>query len=62
MESDRPILIAAGDVGGLTATVALAQKGYRVTVLEQAEEIKPIGYGIQLGPNAFHMFERSGWP
>lgn len=56
----RPILIAGGGVGGLTAAIALAQKGYRVTVLEQAEEIKPIGYGIQLGPNAFHMFERLG--
>ena len=58
--AQRPILIAGGGVGGLTAAIALAQKGYLVTVLEQAEEIKPIGYGIQLGPNAFHMFERLG--
>ncbi|MBL0420035.1 FAD-dependent monooxygenase [Ramlibacter sp. AW1] len=52
-----PIVIAGAGVGGLAAAIALAQKGRRVLVLEQAEEIRPIGYGIQLGPNAFRMFE-----
>lgn len=56
----RPILIAGGGVGGLASALALGRKGYRVRVFEQAREFGAIGYGIQLGPNAFHMFERLG--
>src|SRR5579871_2292706 len=56
----KPIIIAGAGVGGLSAAIALAAKGREVTVLEQAPEIKPIGYGIQLGPNAFHMFDHLG--
>ena len=37
-----------------------ARKGYRVRVLEQAPEFGVIGYGIQLGPNVFPMFDRLG--
>jgi 2-polyprenyl-6-methoxyphenol hydroxylase-like FAD-dependent oxidoreductase len=55
-----PIIIAGGGVGGLTAAIALGKKGFRVKLLEQADEFQPIGYGIQLGPNAFHMFDRLG--
>jgi 3-hydroxybenzoate 6-monooxygenase len=56
----RPILIAGGGVGGLATALALGRKGYRVRVFEQAREFGAIGYGIQLGPNAFHVFERLG--
>ncbi len=56
----HPIIIAGGGVGGLTAAIALGQKGFRVRLLEQAEQFAPIGYGIQVGPNAFHMFDRLG--
>jgi 3-hydroxybenzoate 6-monooxygenase len=38
----------------------LAQDGYAVTVLEQAEQFGEIGAGIQLGPNIFKMFEHLG--
>jgi salicylate hydroxylase len=34
--------------------------GWRVRVLEQTAELGAIGYGIQLGPNVFPMFERLG--
>jgi 3-hydroxybenzoate 6-monooxygenase len=57
---DHPILIVGGGLGGLTAALALGHRGWRVQVLEQAPEIEPIGYGIQLGPNVFHMLERLG--
>jgi 3-hydroxybenzoate 6-monooxygenase len=57
---DKDILIVGGGIGGLTAALALAQRGYRVRVLEAASEFGAIGYGIQLGPNVFHMFERLG--
>jgi 3-hydroxybenzoate 6-monooxygenase len=57
---DKDVLIVGGGIGGLTAALALAQRGYRVRVLEAASEFGAIGYGIQLGPNVFHMFERLG--
>jgi len=56
----RPILIAGGGLGGLTAALALGRKGFSVRVLEQAQKFAPIGYGIQLGPNVFPMFARLG--
>jgi 3-hydroxybenzoate 6-monooxygenase len=55
-----PILIAGGGIGGLTAALALSRHGYRVCLIEQAREFKEIGAGIQLGPNAFKMFDRLG--
>jgi salicylate hydroxylase len=60
MADARPILIAGGGLGGLTAALALGRKGHMVRVLEQAKEFAPIGYGIQLGPNVFPMFDRIG--
>jgi len=54
------ILIAGGGVGGLSVALALGLKGWRVRVLEQAPQFGAIGYGIQLGPNVFPMFERLG--
>ncbi|WP_416898413.1 MAG: 3-hydroxybenzoate 6-monooxygenase [Minwuia sp.] len=55
-----PIVIAGGGIGGLTAALGLAQKGYRSLVLEKAPELGEIGAGIQLGPNAFHAFDWLG--
>ena len=55
-----PILIAGGGFGGLTAALALARAGRRVRVLEGAPNFGAIGYGIQFGPNVFHVFDRLG--
>ena len=55
-----PVLIVGGGVGGIAAALALAHKGYPSHVFEQASEFKEIGAGIQLGPNAFMVFERLG--
>jgi len=55
-----PVLVVGGGIGGLAAAYALARKGARVRVLEQAPEFKEIGAGIQLGPNVFKMFEALG--
>ena len=55
-----PILIAGGGIGGLSTALALGRKGRRVRVFEQAQDFGAIGYGIQLGPNVFHMFDRLG--
>ncbi len=56
----NPILIAGGGIGGLAAALGLARKGRRAVVLEKAAELGEIGAGIQLGPNAFHAFDRLG--
>ena len=60
MAADNPILIVGGGLGGLAAALALGRSGRRVRVLEEAREFGAIGYGIQLGPNVFPMFERLG--
>ena len=55
-----PVLVVGGGLGGASVALALARKGLRVQVLEQAPEFDVIGYGIQLGPNVFPMFDRLG--
>jgi 3-hydroxybenzoate 6-monooxygenase len=57
---EQPILIAGGGIGGLTAALALARKGQRSIVLEQAPQFGEIGAGIQLGPNAFQCLDGLG--
>src|SRR4030088_2355410 len=56
----RPVLIAGGGIGGLAAALGLAQKGIASILLEKASRLGEIGAGIQLGPNAFHCFDRLG--
>jgi 3-hydroxybenzoate 6-monooxygenase len=58
--SEKPILVAGGGIGGLSTALALGRKGLPVRVLEQTPELGAIGYGIQLGPNVFPMFDRLG--
>src|ERR1700719_1794704 len=58
--SREPILIAGGGLGGLPTALALARRGRAARVLEGAPEFGAIGYGIQFGPNVFHVFDRLG--
>jgi salicylate hydroxylase len=50
--ASRTIFIAGAGIGGLTAALALATKGFRVVVLEKAERLEEVGAGLQLSPNA----------
>ena len=52
MPSSRPVIIAGAGIGGLTAALAIAQRGFRVAVFDQAERLDEAGAGIQLSPNA----------
>jgi salicylate hydroxylase len=58
-ESDS-IIVVGGGLGGAAAALALGRKGFSVRLLEGAAELGVIGYGIQLGPNVFPMFDRLG--
>lgn len=60
MAKDDPILIVGGGLGGLTTALALARHGRCSRVLEGAPQFGAIGYGIQFGPNVFHVFDRLG--
>ncbi len=60
MTDTLPILVAGGGIGGLTTALSLARGGHAVQVLEKASRLGEIGAGIQLGPNAFHVFDRLG--
>jgi salicylate hydroxylase len=55
-----PILIVGGGLGGLAAALALARHGQSARVLEGAQAFGAIGYGIQFGPNVFHVLDRIG--
>jgi salicylate hydroxylase len=52
LTSQRTVIVAGAGIGGLTAALALARNGFRVTVLEQAQRLEETGAGIQLSPNA----------
>ena len=58
--NDKPVIIAGGGIGGLAAALALARKGFRSLVLEQAPQLGEIGAGIQLAPNAWHALDALG--
>ena len=60
MPEREPILIVGGGLGGLTTALALARRGRLTQVLEGAPEFGAIGYGVQFGPNVFHVFDRLG--
>ncbi|MBZ2209168.1 FAD-dependent monooxygenase [Massilia soli] len=54
------ITIIGAGIGGLTAGIALLRKGFDVTILEQASELKEIGAGVQLSANATGVLYRLG--
>ncbi len=56
----QPVVIAGGGIGGLAAALALARKGFRSIVAEQAAQFGEIGAGIQIAPNAWHALDALG--
>jgi salicylate hydroxylase len=50
--SARTIIVAGAGIGGLTTALALARKGFRVALVDQAGRLEETGAGIQLSPNA----------
>ncbi|MFI2368917.1 flavin-dependent oxidoreductase [Streptomyces sp. NPDC018833] len=55
------IMIVGGGIAGLTAALALHTAGFeRITVVEAAPEIRPLGAGLNLMPNAVRELDALG--
>ena len=50
--NDRRVIIAGGGIGGLATALTLHQIGVPCVVLEAVREMRPLGVGINLQPNA----------
>ncbi|MDT0413816.1 NAD(P)-binding protein, partial [Streptomyces sp. DSM 41979] len=50
--STRQIVIAGAGIGGLTTALTLHARGFHVTILESAHELRALGVGINLLPHA----------
>ena len=60
MAASRTIFVAGAGIGGLTAALALAARGFRVVVMEKAERLEEVGAGLQLSPNASRILTSLG--
>lgn len=61
MDTSRdPVIVVGGGIGGVATALAFARQGWPVRLLEQAEQIGAIGYGVQLGPNVVPMLRALG--
>ncbi len=50
--TDNPVIVAGGGIGGLATALTLHQIGVPCVVFEAVREMRPIGVGINLQPNA----------
>ncbi|MGI5220441.1 FAD-dependent oxidoreductase [Nocardia sp. CA-290969] len=55
----RAVVVGAG-IAGLTAAIALQQRGWQVEVLERATEVGPAGSGLSLWPNGLRGLDAIG--
>ncbi len=55
----KGIIIGAG-IGGLTTSIALAQRGIATEVYEQAPALGEVGAGLWVAPNGLKVYQRLG--
>lgn len=60
MKGGAEVIVVGGGIAGLAAAIALRKRGVEAVVLEQAPQLKEIGAGLLLGPNACAVLERLG--
>lgn len=58
--NSKRVLIAGGGIGGMTAALALLRRGFDVEVYEQAGELREVGAGFHVTPNAFRVLHSIG--
>jgi salicylate hydroxylase len=51
MSTPRKVVVVGAGIGGLTAALALLERGIDVEVYEQSNELKEVGAGIQISSN-----------
>ncbi len=56
----NPVIIAGAGPGGLTAALALQQRGIRVRIFESVRVLKPLGVGINLLPHSVRVLHGLG--
>ncbi|MEO9649217.1 MAG: FAD-dependent monooxygenase [Roseobacter sp.] len=56
----KTVLVVGAGIGGLAVSLALAQRGFDVTLVEQTSEIAEIGAGIQISPNGVAVLRALG--
>lgn len=54
------VVIVGGGIGGLAAALALLARGVEAVVLEQVPELREVGAGVQLSPNAMRVLAALG--
>ena len=54
------ITVIGAGIGGLAVSRALALRGARVRILEQADAIREVGAGLQISPNGARVFDALG--
>ena len=54
------VAVIGGGIGGTCAALSLLQSGFDVHVYEQARELREVGAGIQISPNASRVLHRLG--
>ena len=57
---EEKIIIVGGGIGGLATAIALRQRGCEVAVFEQAQELREIGAGLSVWPNATRVLSQFG--
>lgn len=55
----RALIVGAG-IGGLSAAIALRQAGWEVRVFERSPELRELGFGLGLAPNAMAALAELG--
>ena len=57
---DLSIAVVGGGIGGATAALCLLKAGFDVHVYERARELREVGAGIQVSPNASRVLHNLG--
>jgi 2-polyprenyl-6-methoxyphenol hydroxylase-like FAD-dependent oxidoreductase len=58
--AQHPTVIVGAGIGGLALSIALRQQGAESIIVERADELREVGAGLLLSPNACAVLEKLG--